>query len=168
MRYKHSHGSVEPVFELLLDRNRDLEITDEMLEAAEETDEMEVLLQRRSKEQTISSKVLEKAADRHSKAETLVAQLLKHDKSVKITPPVVHAAMRSSSGTESFVRTLFEHDPTLDINRDDLISLVYHWRSDEDTRKIMNVLFEYGKTVEFTAEIRKLWMRRFGIRVTKR
>jgi len=155
MGRKYSHDSDEPVLKLLLDRNRDLKITDEMLEAAEKTNDMEVLLQRRSKEQTISSKVLEKAAKRYLEGATLVPQLLKHDKSVKITPPVVYAAIASSYGTESFVRILFEHDPTLDINQKDLMWLANSLQSDEDKRKTVNVLLEYGKTVDFTAEVRK-------------
>lgn len=161
MGHKSFRGSDEPVLKLLLDRNRDLEITDEMLEAAEEPDDMEVLLQRRSKKQTISSKVLEKAAKSYPKGATLVPQLLEHDKSVKITPPVVHAAIVSSSDTESFARILFEHDPTLEINQEDLIGLVSLWRPTEHTRKIVNVLIEYRKTVEFTAEVRNTLDKKF-------
>jgi len=155
MGSKYPHDSNNSVLKLLLDQNRGFKITDEMLEAAGETDDMEVLLQRRSKEQTISSKVLEKAAKHFLNCATLVAQLLKHDKSVKITPPVVHAAIVSSSGTDTFVRTLLEHDPTLDITQEDLISLVQASLSDEDKRKRVSVLLEYGKTVEFMAEVRK-------------
>ena len=156
LEYKYSYDSDEPVLEMLLDRNRKLKITDEMLEAAEKPDDMEVLLQRRSEGETISSKVLEKAARHHPSVATLVSQILKYDKSVKITPPVVHAAIVFSYDTVSFVRTLFEHDPTLDISQEDLICLINKQQlSDEDRRKIIHVLFEYGKTVEFNAEIRK-------------
>ena len=148
----YSHDSDVPVLKLLLDRNRDLKITDEMLEAAENSGDMELLLQRRSKEQTISSEVLEKVAQRRV---TLVPQLLEHDKSVKITPPVVRAAIMATSVTESVMKTLFEHDPTLDISQEDLIRLVLRRRSDEDHRKVLNIFYKYGKTVEFTAEVRK-------------
>lgn len=156
---------------MLLDLSRDLKITDEMLEFTKETDDMEILLQRRSKAQTISSKVLEKVASNLGNSETLVSQLLKHDKSVKITPPVVRAAFKSFK--ESFVRMLFERDPTLDFTQEDLKNLVhpprpFHSPSDDETRrKIVTVLFEYGKTVEFSDEIRKTLDEKFQSRSDK-
>ncbi len=44
IRYKRSYGSVELVLKLLLDENSNLKINNEMLEAAEEIDKIEVLL----------------------------------------------------------------------------------------------------------------------------
>ena len=153
--HKSSIDRDETALKMLLDRNRQLNITDEMLEAAEEMDTLEVLLQRRSKEQRITSKVLERAAERYPNGATFVSRLLEHDRSVKITSPVVHAALVFSPVTESYVRTLFEHDSTVDITSEDLIGFSNRWQSDEDRMKILEVLCEYGKTVEFTAEIRR-------------
>lgn len=154
-RHLFSRDPDEDVLKMLLDRNRELEITDEMLEAAWETDAMEWLLQWRNKEQTISSRILEKAAKTPFNGKDLVPQLLKHDGLVKITPPVILGAFRSSTGSESYLRALFEHDPTLEITQQDLMSLATWSHSDDHRLKMMNVLFEYGKTVEFTPEIRK-------------
>jgi ankyrin repeat protein len=156
MARRSHYDSDELVLKLLLDRNPELNITDKMLGAARAPDDMEMLLKRRNKEPTISSKVLEKVTKHNSKAATLVSQLLEHDKSIKITPPVVHAAIVPSYGKESFMRTLFEHDPTLEITQEDLMNMINEWRSYEDRRKIIDVLSEYGKTVEFTAEIEKI------------
>ena len=128
MEHRYS-GDSNPVLKLLLDQNRGIEITDEMLEAAREPHDMEALLLRRSKVQTISSQVLEKAAKRYSPGATLVSQLLKHDKTVKITPPILHAAIVSDSNDESFVRTLFDYDPTLEITQEDLLGLANSWHS---------------------------------------
>lgn len=153
----HSDGTV---LKLLLDQNREIKITDEMLEAARGPDDMEVLLQRRSKEQTISSHILEQVAkqDYWGTRTRLVPQLLKHDESAKITPPVVRAAITCKFGEESFVRTLFEHDPTLEITQADLMMCLLERHPKEcyeEMRKMVYVLIEYGKTLEFTAEIRR-------------
>ena len=152
------------VLKLLLDQNREIKITDEMLEATQGPDDMEVLLQRRSKEQTISSHILEQVAkDCWGTRTRLVPQLLKHDKSVKITPPVVRAAITCKFGEVSFVRTLFEHDPTLEITQADLMTCLLEWHPYyyEEIRKTVDVLIEYGKTVEFTAEMRKKLSEKF-------
>ena len=165
--YGDSDGAV---LKLLLDQNRELKITDEMLEAARGTDEMEVLLQRRSKEQTISSHVLEQVAVQgvrgaRGSGALLVPQLLKHDKSVKITSRVVRAAMIGRSGADAFMRSLFEHDPTLEITQADLeywLRTMSRWDSFyKEERKLIHVLIEYGKTVEFTADIEKKLSERF-------
>lgn len=138
-----SYNSDGPVLKLLLDRNRGLKITDEMLENAQKPGDMKVLLQRRSKEQTISSKVLETAAKRYGNSADLVQQLLKHDKSVKITPPVVHQAFLYICGnTESLVRVLFGHDPTLEFTQEHLMSLI-NVQYRENSRNTINALFEY-------------------------
>lgn len=91
-----------------------------------------------------------------------MSQLLKHDKSVKITPLVVRAAITFKFGAESFIRTLFEHDPTLEITQADLMYLM--WRPDwlyEEGRKVFYVLIEHGKTVEFTADFWRRLSERF-------
>ncbi len=135
MEDKYSSVSGEPVLKILLDCSRELRITDEMFP------------RRQSK-------------DHYSKA-ALVSQLLRYDNSVKITPPVVHAAFRQHPETQSFLRTLFEHDPALDITREDLMALIIELR-DECQRETVNVLIEYGKTVEFTDEIRETLDEKFG------
>lgn len=151
-------SSNESFLKLLLDRNRDLKVTDDMLENICYKDDMEMILQRWSKEQTISPKVLEKAAESPFR-EALVLQLMKHDNSVKIMPLVFHSVVSASDTTESCMRTLLEHDSTLDITQDDLMSLVKRWGL--EVRKIINVLVEYGKTVEFTAEVTKILDEKF-------
>lgn len=122
-RFGLFHDSNESVLKLFLDRNRDLKVTNEMLENVGKIYDMEMLLQRRSKEQTISPKALEMAAESPNTV-ALVLQLMKHDNSVKITQLVFHSVMSSSGTTESCMRTLLEHDSTPDITQDDLMSLV--------------------------------------------
>jgi hypothetical protein len=60
----YPHKLIERVLTLLLHRNHELKITKEMQEAAYEIDDMELLLQRPSKEQKISPQVLEKPPQR--------------------------------------------------------------------------------------------------------
>lgn len=59
VRPSYSGGSDRTVLKMLLDQSREIKITDEMLEAARRTVYMEMLLERRSKEQTINSHILE-------------------------------------------------------------------------------------------------------------
>lgn len=150
------HSGFEPpdgrFLKFLLDQACTLEISDEMLEAAEIPNDLELLLQRRGKEQAISSKVLEKVATQAYCA-TLVAMLLKHDRSIEITSPVVNAAMSSESGADSFVKDLLEHDPTLGITQENLMRLAESCSRYEEKDKVVNVLSEYRKTKEFTPEV---------------
>jgi ankyrin repeat protein len=104
---KNHYDLGEPVLKILMGRNHEFDITNKILEAAKKPDDMELLLQRRSKEQKISSNVLEKVARNPSTGAALVAQLLKHDTSVKITPPVIQAAINAyACSAASFTRTL--------------------------------------------------------------
>ena len=155
--YLRSNGHYdESILSMLLDRNRALEISDKMLEAVQRADEMEILLQRRGKEQKISSRILEKAAGRRSIAAKLVTQLLEHDKSIKITPTVLSAAIANRSDRASNVRALLEYDSGVEITQEDLMGLrIGPWGNDETD--ILKVLVEYGKTVESTAKLEE-WM----------
>ena len=93
MRQKAQWHSDTSVLKLLLDYDPDFEITDEILEAVQESDVMAMVLPRRYKEQAISPRVLEKAAEQSSEGATLISQLLRHDQPIKITPPVISAAI---------------------------------------------------------------------------
>jgi len=145
---------------LLLDRNPELEITDRLLKESCSAHDTELLLQRRTKEQTISSEVLETVAQSYNEAAPFVSLLLKHDKSIKITPAVLHAAITSSINAQLFLRTLFEHDPTLSISQGDVIVMAKSLEPDE-AKEELQIFLEYGKTVEFTAELRQVLNERF-------
>jgi len=140
---------------LLLDRNPELKITDRLLKESSSENDTELLLQRRTKEQTISSEVLETVAQRYNGAAPSVPLLLKHDKSIKITPAVLRAAIMSSINAQLFLRTLFEHDPTLSISQEDVVVMSKSMRPNE-AREKLQIFLEYGKTVEFTAELRQV------------
>ena len=163
------HGRYNSMLGVLLDHHKGVKITHEMLEAVKSRYDMELLLQRRTEEQTISSKILEKAAKRYGEGASLVSLLLKYDKSLKITPTVVHAAMVSSTRRYVFLNAILEHDPTLTITEEDVIGLIktyklelrlveywsYENRSNGDQEDILGLLTQHGKTVEFTVEITK-------------
>ncbi len=145
---------------MLVDRNPELKITDRLLKESSSEDEMELLLQRRTKEQTISSEVLETVVQSNNEAAPLVLLLLKHDKSIKITPAVLHAAIMSSIDAQLFLRTLFEHDPTLSISQEDVVVMAKSFRPSL-AREKLQIFLEYGKTVEFTAELKQVLDERY-------
>ncbi|KAI4129581.1 MAG: hypothetical protein LQ338_002155 [Usnochroma carphineum] len=157
----------ERVLKLLLDQQPSLEISDEMLEAVEEPNDMVLLLQRRSRRRQIKSTVLEKAAGRSGVGKALVALLLEYDKSAKITPPVVTAAVTAAVTSwyhqpGSFVKILLEHDPSIEVTPEDFLSLMSSTCIvDVVEREVIQVLVDYGKTVEFTAELEEALQRRY-------
>lgn len=149
--------SKESVMTLLLDRDPNFKITDSLLEAATDTRHMELLLDRRTEDQTISSELLGTVVKHYSGGGKLASLLLKHDRSVKVRSAVVRSAMYCQGDTESFFTTLFVRDPAFDMTPDDLIALVQIAGPgrEESRRKILNILLEFQKTNEFTAEVRE-------------
>ena len=141
------------LLELLFDCNGRLEITEAMLKAAETTADMKLLLRRRRKELPISSKVLEAAAFR-DRGGALVRLLFEHDKSAKITPPMVEQALRYCERSKPLIETLLEHDPTIEIGQEQVLSIIKRIELYEEKRQLVKLLVQHGKTVEFTAEIK--------------
>jgi len=121
--HKYSKGSDGNLLELLFDGNSELEITDAMLKAAENAPDMKLLLEHRRKELPISSEVFEAVASRYRNSGTLVYLPLEHDKSVKITPPVVPRAITYYLDP-GLIETLLEHDPTLEIGQEKFLSMI--------------------------------------------
>ena len=146
-------GSDGDLLELLFDRNSKLEITEAMLKAAETTANMKLLLGRRRKELPISTEVLE-AAVLHHRGGALVRLLLEHDKSAKITPPMVERALRYFDYSEPLIETLLEHDPTIKIGQDQVLSMIKGIGVYGEMRQLVKLLVQHGKTVEFTAELK--------------
>ena len=118
----------------LLDHDKEMIITDEVLEAVEDRDIMNTLLQRRTENQKITSDILERAAERHWNGASLISLLLQHDNSLTITPPVVHSAMKSSGSRYEFLRTILKHDPSLTITEEDMTEFITTYHSYEDER----------------------------------
>jgi hypothetical protein len=151
--HKYSRGSDGNLLKLLFDCNSELEITDAMLKAAEETPDMKLLLERRRKELPISSEVFEAVASHYHKSGALVRLLLEHDKSIKITPPVVQGAITYYCDSEPLIETLLEHDPTLEIGQEQLLSMIKGHGRHEGKRRIVELLVKHGKTLDFTPEV---------------
>ena len=154
---RNSVQSKQSIMTTLLDRDSNFKITDSLLNAAMDTRHVELLLDCRTEDQLISSELLEKAAKEYFEGGKLASLLFKHDKSIRITPAVVRSVINCNGDMESFFKTLFQHDPTLDITSEDLIGLVQVVGPGklERVRRTLNVLLEFPKTIEFTAEVRE-------------
>ena len=174
-----SFGVSETALKLLLEYDRRRLITDEVLKAVVDPKALALLLERRQSSQTISAETLEKAASmRDYRRWELVSLFLKHDKTLKLTPTVVSAAV-TSSNQASCLNTLFEHNPLLQLSEEDMVTLIASYvspynsddlyepeKEEVDSRKgiaesslrqegLVNLLLRYGQSIQFTSRIRK-------------
>ncbi|KAI9695395.1 MAG: hypothetical protein M1820_008650 [Bogoriella megaspora] len=167
----------ENILRDLLSRNKNLRISDEMLQKVRSPEAMQILL-RHVPNHPVSSKILETVAKKHRSYTKklpdgstipfggcypvqclLVKTLLEHDKKAKIMPTVVHEACESPDYFE-FLKVLLEHDPELVIAENDFVALLrrsplmfedgFHLRE-----HLVSLLMEYDKKLPFTDKIRQ-------------
>ena len=141
------------VIQLLLDRNRELEITEAMLKAASQPLDLKALLEHGPR-MSVTEDVLKAAASRYTEGETIVKLLLEHDRNIKITPGLVLEASRMTRGAAEFMTVLLKHDPDLPITEEVLLAIVKTRRSDRDTQRLVELLLQYDKKLIFNEEIR--------------
>lgn len=137
----------------LLDRDSDLQVTQEMLESANEPRDMECLLARFSPQNRIPESVVLAAINKRSHGTELLRPLLNHDKAFKVFPKVIQQALLKSWVVYVF-EVLLEHDPDIEITAEILLRMFgTEFDSEQRREKLIELMTKHGKKVVFTEKI---------------
>jgi hypothetical protein len=136
----------------LLDRNRDIEITDTMLTAVNRPDLLDLLLSRRPNH-PVSDAVLGQITPRIFGAQQLLGVVFKHDPTLKVGLLAMRACLEVRR-TES-LELLLQQDPSLVLPSDlpMILNEVIRKFGKRDVREVVDILVQHGKTLDFTPEM---------------
>lgn len=137
----------------LLDRNSDLQVTQEMLKFASDPEDMKCLLARFSPQNRIPESVVLAAINKRSHGTELLRLLLNHDKAFKVSPKVIQQALLKSWVVNIF-EVLLEHDPDIEITAEIFLRMFgTEFDSEQRKEKLIELMNKHGKKVVFTEEI---------------
>ena len=166
MRRRKKSKSAKHLVQHLFARNSRLQVTADMLKAAKNREDLEVLLAHASRSLRITPDILEAVAlDRFSfEKREFVLLLLAHDKTAKIPESVLRECMVGYQKDSIAHMTVFlKHDPNLVITAELLKEIVTkHESRDEqllrrkpERMQLAELLLRFGKRAVFTNELRE-------------
>ncbi|KAG9764079.1 hypothetical protein KCU73_g1119, partial [Aureobasidium melanogenum] len=154
IRLRNSLYEVKVSLRELLDRNPDLQVTQEMLESTSYPKDMECLLARLPPQKRISESVVLAAINKQAHEIELLRLLLNHDKTFKVSPKVIQQALLKSRFVYIF-EILLEHDPNIGISAEIFLCMFGKDMGSEQRReKLIELMDKYNKKVVFTETIK--------------
>ena len=132
--------------ELLLDCNPQLEVAEAMVKAAELPEDLRLLLAR-APNLRLSQDILDVISLTNYNKRSLVSQLLKHDKNLRVTQA---ALLLYGDCDTSYLETLLDHDSELEIGEEAFSAILGSIDRQTDVQQLVDFLSGHQKKIPFS------------------
>ena len=150
-----SRSNQENPLDMLWDRNPALHVTEDMLKAAENPNDLHYLLERTDPAMRTSQGVLEAVVAKLSNTANMLQLLLQRDKNIRVPTKTALQLMRGSNPNQ-MLNILLEHDPNTVMTEDIfLIAFGGTSRRKAAQEELIELLKKYDVKLHFTTKIRE-------------
>ncbi len=141
------------VLETLFDRNPDIAVTQEMLQAGRYAADMEILLKHLEPGTRISTDVVAAVSKiKLQDAYLTMRSLLKFDPSIKLDPEMALQLVKYPNAIDA-LEMLLKHDPSMPVTEEMFLRI---FEQEDHRKKLANLLHEYEKRLMFTDKMREV------------